>query len=120
MLLGGAVVFDVYHDNHSKTARQSQENTTDANIGIAQVFYFNSGSNFKLTTRVDKLLSCILHAANQDKFLSRFHNYRTFHTLKEKSLNDRKPFHLMAHFMKFSRIQYAGTDDDTYHSASFN
>ena len=112
MLLAGAVVFDVYHNDTLAVNEQSQEKTASTNFDVAQVFYFNSGSSFKLTTRADKLLSCILHTANQDKFLSRFHNYRTFHLLKEESMTDRKPFHLMAHYIEFTSVQYSSPDDD--------
>lgn len=117
LLLAGAIAFDVCHDDVSDVVEQSQQSTTSTNFDTTQVFYFNQGSNYKLSVRSDKLLSCILYAANQDKFLSRFHNYRTFHSWKEESMKDRKPFHLMAHFMKFSSVQYSSPDDE-YHSIS--
>lgn len=116
MLLGCAIAFDVYHVDVSDVAVETQENTTSSNVDVAQVFYFNPVNSFKVSTRADKLFSCTLYSANQDKLISRFHNYRSFHSLKEESLKCRMPFHLMAHFMKFTTVQYSSPDD--YHHIS--
>lgn len=115
-LLCAAIAIDISHDDLSRINVEAQNDANSTNLDIAQVFYFNTGNSFKVIDRADRLLSCILFAASQDKFLSRHHNCLAFHSLKQESLRDRLPFHLMAHFMKFTSVQYSSPDDDHHMS----
>ncbi|MGQ8337562.1 hypothetical protein ACUNWD_13520 [Sunxiuqinia sp. A32] len=111
LLFAGAMTFDLCHDQLPDQQNSAQENHSSHNLDATQVFFFNPASSFKLLDHGDKLLTRILYSANQDKFLAMFHNHRIFHSLKEDSLKDFTPFHLMAHFIKFTEIHYSSPDD---------
>lgn len=113
VMFASALAFDLCHDTQSIQIDKTTQNTADHSLDAGQVYFFNPINSFKLSDGNDKLITRILFDANQDKFLAEYHNHRIFHSLKEESVNRFVPFHLLAHLIKLSTVDYSSPDD--YH-----
>ncbi|MGD9931558.1 MAG: hypothetical protein AB7U05_16175 [Mangrovibacterium sp.] len=106
-----AVLFDAFHEGSVQLEAEHQTRSESHNLEAGHMFFFNPVNSFKLRTGVDKLLTGFIFAASQNQFLSQYHNYRAFHLFQAESLNERKPFLLTAHFMKFNFCHHSCPDD---------
>lgn len=111
-LIAGAVIFDLCHDQLPEQLVKSQQDASEPQIDMSQVFCCNPASSFKIRTGSDRLISKILFTIGQDKFLSAFHHQEVYHLLKAESLNERSPQNLTVHFRKFIICHHSSSDDN--------
>lgn len=111
LVVGGAVVFDLCHDQLPQELMKQQQDASEHQVIPAQVYFCNPGSSFKVRSGSDRLCSKILFSIGQDKFLTAFHNHITYHLLKVESLKERSPQKPMVHFRKFVICHHSNTDD---------
>ncbi len=108
-----AILFDAFHQSQDSMAKETHQHSESHDLQASHVFYFNSISNFKLRSGVDKLFSGLVFSGCENELLAEYHNNRTFHLLKAESLHNPVPFMQMAHFMKFNSCHHICPDD--YH-----
>jgi hypothetical protein len=111
VVLAGAVVFDLCHNQEPKQLTTKQSEAGKHKLD-SQVFFYNPGSSFKIRTGTDKLFSKILFTIGQDKFLAAFHNQKAFDLIKSESLKVGSPLNPMVHFRKFIICHHAASDDN--------
>jgi len=107
-----AVLFDTFHEGSVKLVNETHQRSDSHDMQAGRVFFYNPVSSFKIRSGADKLFSGLIFAASRNEFLSEYHNCRTFHLLKKEALQERLPFLMMAHFMKFNSSHHSSPDDD--------
>lgn len=112
VVVAGAFVFDMCHKEAPEQLVASQHDASKHHVDMSQVFFYTPVSSFKIRTGNDRLFSKILFTIGQDKFLSAFHNQKTYHLLKAESLKERSPHNLMVHFRKFIICHHFSSDDN--------
>jgi len=111
VLVAGAYIFDSCHHQLPKQDLKHHTASNSHRLDINEVYFYNPVSSFKMRTGMDKLLSKILFAVGQDKFLSTFHNQMAYHLMKEESLHLRSPLNPMIHFRKFIICHQSNPDE---------
>jgi len=112
VLVAGAVVVDSLHDQLPEQLVKNQQDASEPQFDISQVFFCNPASSFKIRTGCDRLFSKILFTIGQDKFLTAFHNQKAFHLLKADALKVPLPQNLTVHFRKFMICHHSSSDDN--------
>jgi len=111
-LVAGAVIFDLCHDQLPEQLVKHQQDASEPQVDMTQVFCCNPVSSFKIRTGYDRLFSKILFTIGQNKFLSAFHHQEAYHLLKAESLKERSPQNLTVHFRKFIICHHSNSDDN--------
>lgn len=111
-VVSSAVIFDMCHDQLPEQLVEQQQDASQHQLDISQVFYYNPVNSFKIRTGSDRLLSKILFAIGHDRFLTAFHNHKAYHILKAESLKERSPQNQMVHFRKFIICHHSTSDDN--------
>lgn len=112
VIIAGAYVFDSCHKEIPTPVTKHQNDKSSHEFGLGEVFFYNPVSSFKIMTGIDKLLSKILFTIGQDRFLSSFHNQKTFHLIKAEAIKVPSPLNPMVYFREFIICHQSSSDDN--------
>ncbi len=110
-LIGAAAVFDMYHTVNLKLADNIRKIPSHDDSGSGKTFYCNQIPSFNLKTSSTEFSIRFRFAFNQDKFLLKHYNLRTFQLLKAERINSLFSAICSSHFLPFNRVLYASPDD---------
>ncbi len=110
-LVALAALFDVYHQVNQKICKSASKAPVQNDSDNNKVFFCNQVSNFNLKTLGTENPLRLRFSINQDKFLIKYYNLRTFQMMKAEtshvSISNVRYFHSIP----YKRVLYSSPDD---------
>jgi len=112
-LISSAAVFDMYHDGNKKLADPITKSPAQNDFDTRKMYFCNPVNTFNFKAPIGDEFSIRFRLAiNQDKFLLRHYNLRTFQLMKAESLHSFLPAVCSFHSLPFNLVLYSSPDDN--------
>ena len=110
-LVGGAMVFDMYHAANQKIAIKTRKAPTSQDSDNNKTFFCNQVPSYNLKTSATEFSIRIRNSYTQNKFLIQHYNLRTFQLMKAEAVQSSFPTLCLFHSLPFNRVLYSSPDD---------
>jgi len=110
-LVGGAMVFDMYHTENLKLANQNRKIPVPDDSETNKTFFCNQVPSYNLKTSTTEFSVRFRFACTQDKFLIQHYNLRTFQLMKAEVIHSGFCAVCPFHSLPFNRVLYDSPDD---------
>jgi hypothetical protein len=109
-LVGGAMVFDMYHAANQKIAVKTRKVPTSQETDN-KTFFCNQVPSYNLKTSATEFSIRFRNTITQNKFLIQHYNLRTFQLMKAEAVQSSFPALCSFHSLPFNRVVYSSPDD---------
>jgi hypothetical protein len=109
-LVGGAMVFDMYHAANQKIAVKTRKVPTSQETDN-KTFFCNQVPSYNLKTSATEFSIRFRNTITQNKFLIQYYNLRTFQLMKAEAVQSSFPALCSFHSLPFNRVVYSSPDD---------
>ena len=110
-LIASAVVFDMYHKVNQSFAKNSNKLPYSGESDNNKVFFCNQVTSFNLKTLGSENPIRLRFDVQQDKFLVKYYNLRTFQIMKEETSHISLSAVRYFHSLPYKRVLYSSPDD---------
>jgi hypothetical protein len=110
-LVGGAMVFDMYHAANQKIALKTRTIPASHETDNNKTFFCYQVPNYNLKTSATEFSIRFRNTISQNKFLIQYYNLRTFQLMKAEAVQSSFPALCSFHSLPFNRVLYSSPDD---------
>jgi len=110
-LIALAVVFDMHHPVNQSIRKSANKSPFQSEPESNKVFFCNQVSSFNLKTLGTENPIRLRFAFNQDKFLIKYYNLRTFQMMKAETSHVSVSAVRYFHSLPYKRVLYSSPDD---------